>query len=254
MIRKTLMSATLTAGLASGAPVLAFDISAMSEAESSAFGEAVRDYLLANPDLLREWIDALQQNEAVAEAAADSTLVAANAEEIFGDDHSWTGGNPEGDVTLVEFLDYRCGYCRKAHPEVKELVASDGNIRKIVKEFPILGDESVLASRFAIAVKAVAGDDAYGAMSDALMRHRGAFTRDTLEGMARDAGLDADAVMARMDAPDVSAVIEANYALAKTLGISGTPTFVLEDQMLRGYVPLDGMRTVVAEVRAAENR
>jgi protein-disulfide isomerase len=247
MFSRWLTAGALAATLA--VPAQAFDIESMTESEEDAFGQAVREYLMANPELLREWISLLQDSEAAAEAAADGDLVAAHAAEIYDDGHSWVGGNPDGDVTLVEFLDYRCGYCRRAHPEVRELVSTDGNIRKIIKEFPILGDESVLASRFAISVKQVEGDDAYAAMSDMMMTHRGAFTEDTLSRLADEAGLDADAIIERMDAPEVDEVIQKNYALAQAMSIAGTPTFVLGETMLRGYVPLDAMREVVADVR-----
>lgn len=249
MTRNWLTATALAALFALPAAAQNFDFRTMSDSERAAFGDAVRDYLLANPDLLRDWITVLQDSEAQAEAAQDDQLIAANAEAIFEDDSSWIGGNPDGDVTLVEFLDYRCGYCRRAHPEVKELVSSDGNIRKIIKEFPILGDESVEASRFAIAVRQVAGDAAYAEISDTLMTHRGTFTREALKRIADEAGLDSDAVIARMDDESVSEVIAKNYTLAQAMNISGTPTFVLGDTMLRGYLPLDAMREIVAEVR-----
>lgn len=249
MTRNWLTAAALSACLTLPATAQDFDIDAMSDSERAAFGDAVRDYLLANPALLRDWINTLQDSEAQAEAAQDNELIAANAEAIFEDGHSWVGGNLDGDITMVEFLDYRCSYCRRAHPEVQELVSSDGNIRKIIKEFPILGDESVEASRFAIAVRQVAGDDAYSKISDTLMSHRGTFERDALARIAEDAGLDSEVVIARMDDDEVSQVIEKNYALAQAMNISGTPTFVLGETMLRGYVPLDAMREIVAEER-----
>ncbi len=242
------VATTLSAPIAG--PAAALDLSAMSPDETAAFGAAVRDYLVSNPLVLREAIEALQAAEAEQASAGDGQLVAANAEAIFDDDQSWIGGNPEGDVTLVEFLDYRCGYCRKAHPEVAELVASDGNLRKIVKEFPILGPESVEASRFAIATLQLEGPEAYGALNDTLMSYNGAFTRDALAKLGREQGLDSDAIVARMDSDEVSRVIAENHQLAEALQISGTPTFVLGDTMLRGYVPLDGMREILADVRA----
>ena len=243
------LTVTLLLTLAGTGAVRALDLSAMTAAEKEAFGAAVRDYLLENPKVLREAITALQEVEEAEASAADEDLVAMNSAAIFEDGHSFVGGNPEGDVTLVEFIDYRCSFCRRAHPEVSELVESDGNIRKVVKEFPILGPESVEASRFAIAVLQVAGDAAYARMNDTLIAHRGAFTREAMAGIAEEQGLDATAILARMDAPEVTDVIRANHALAEKLQITGTPTFVLGTTMLRGYVPLEGMRAVVSDER-----
>ena len=133
----------LIAALAS--PAAAFDISSMSEAERAAFRAEVRAYLLENPEVLSEAIEVLQQRQAEEAASQDLNLVKANQQDLFQDSHSYVGGNPEGDITVVEFIDYRCGYCRKAHTEVGQLIESDGDIRYIVKEFPILGDQSVIA-------------------------------------------------------------------------------------------------------------
>ena len=242
----------LLAALTLAAPVQALDLTDMTEAERAAFRAEVRSYLLENPDVIMEAVSVLEQREAEAQQAADREMVAAHAEEIFDDGYSWVGGNPEGDVTLVEFLDYRCSYCRRAHDEVAELVESDGNIRLVVKEFPILGPESLASSRFAIAAKQVAGDDAYHAAKEALIRMTGEVTEVTLTRLAETLGLDADAVLAQMESPEVTEEIRRTRALADTLGITGTPTFVLPDRMLRGYVPLEGMRRVVADVRDAE--
>ena len=147
-------------------------------------------------------------------------------------------------------MDYRCGYCRKAYSEVEELVKSDGNIRFVVKEFPILGEASLLSSQFAIAVRQLHGDAAYKTAHDALIALRGEPTPESLARLAGDMGLEAQPILDRMTAPEVMAVIQANHELADKMEISGTPTFVLKSMMLRGYVPLDAMRQIVEEVRA----
>jgi protein-disulfide isomerase len=236
--------------LSAGLPALATDIGQMTEAERQAFGAEVRAYLLENPEVLAEAIEVLNQREAAAEAESDAALVQAHADDLFNDPASWVGGNAEGDITVVEFTDYRCGYCRKAHAEVADLVESDGSIRFIVKEFPILGEASLISARFAIAVLQIGGDAAYAAAHDALITLRGEPTPIALAGIAGDLGLDADAVLAAMDSPEVTAVIAANHDLGTRLGINGTPTFVINGTMLRGYVPLDGMRQIVADERA----
>ncbi|WP_432618831.1 DsbA family protein [Albidovulum sp.] len=232
------------------APALALDLKAMSEEEKAAFGEAVRGYLLENPEVLSEAIDVLNQRQANAEAENDRTLVKTNADAIFEDGVSYVGGNPEGDITVVEFIDYNCGYCKKAHPEVMKLIAKDGNIRYIVKEFPILGEQSVLASQFAIAVLQVAGPEAYEKINAGFYESfRGDMTPDTLAAFAREFGLDPVPIMARMDAPEVTRIIADNHALAQRLKITGTPAFVMGGQMIRGYVPLATMQETVADER-----
>ena len=235
--------AALCLGLAT--PVSALDLSAMSEAERTAFGAAVRSYLLENPNVLMEAIGVLEQQREADGAARDLAMLRDNAAQIFADPADWAGGNLAGDITVVEFVDYRCGYCRKAHDEVAQLVALDGNVRLVLKEFPILGEESLTSSRFAIAVRRLAGDDAYKQAHDALIALRGPVDAAALGALAAELGLDITAVAKEMESPAVADIIRANHELASLLEINGTPTFVIKETMVRGYVPLDGMRQIV---------
>lgn len=230
----------------------ALDLNAMNDAEKAEFGAQVREYLLENPEVIIEAINILEQRNAVAEAAADKELVAANAAELFDDGYSWVGGNPDGDITLVEFMDYRCGYCRRAVPEVANLLASDGNIRFVIKELPILGDASVLSSRFAVATKHVAGGDAYKQVHDALMAFNGEPSEVTLRRISDGLGLDSDAIIAAMDSDSVTDEISRTRALAQRMQISGTPSFVLGTELLRGYLPADQMQQIADGVRAEQ--
>lgn len=245
MLRSLLLSTALLVA----SPAVSLDLNAMSDAEKSQFNDAVRAYLLDNPEVLLEAMDVLEKRSAAAQAAGDDTLIQVNADALFNDEASFVGGNPDGDITIVEFLDYRCGYCRKAHDEVAELLKSDGNIRLIVKELPILGEDSVVASRFAIATLRIAGPEAYHAMNDTLMTTNKPMAPAILAAMAVDAGLDGDAIVAEMNSDAVSDIILQNRQLAQRMQINGTPSFVFENQMLRGYVPLDGMRQLVGELR-----
>lgn len=222
----------------------------MSDIERDALREEIRAYLLDNPEVLVEAMNVLQSREQDAAAQRDLMLLATNAEAIFASPDDWVGGNPDGDVTLVEFIDYRCGYCRKAYAEVAELVETDGNIRFVVKEFPILGEASLISAQFAIAVRQLHGDTAYETVHDALIDLRGEPNTETLSRLASDLDLEPQPILDRMGSDEVMAVIKANHALADTLEISGTPTFVLKGMMLRGYLPLNVMRDIVAEVRA----
>lgn len=222
----------------------------MTEAERKVLHDEVRAYLLENPEVLIEAMDVLQKREELAGLERDTKIIAANSARIFANPNDWVGGNPNGDITLVEFMDYRCGYCRKAYAEVEELIASDGNIRFVVKEFPILGEASMLSAQFAIALRQLHGDEAYEKAHDALIALRGEPTIETLTRLAGDLGYDAKPVLDRMDAPEVMAVIQDNYALAEMMDITGTPAFIMGDGVMRGYAPLDVMRDFVADMRA----
>ena len=242
------LAAALTA-----APLAADGIGDMTDAERATFRAEIRDYLLQHPEVLLEAIAVLEQRQAQAETMQDQAMVMANAAALFESEHDWEGGNPEGDIVLVEFMDYRCGYCRRAQPDVERLISTDGNIRYIVKEFPILGDESIMASRFAISARQNIGDDAYELLHVALMQMRADVTEDSLRRLAESLELDAGVILAGMNAPEVDEVIAANHALAGILQITGTPTFVMNDQMLRGYMPYEGMAALAAEIRAQTN-
>ena len=245
MIARLIAALAITIAL----PVQAFELDAMSDDERAAFRAEVRAYLLDNPEVLREAITILQQRDAQAQEEQDLSLARANAKALFDDGHSFVGGNPDGDITVVEFLDYRCGYCKRAFSEVTELVNADQNIRFVIKELPILGEQSVLAARFAIATQLLAGDEAYKDVHDTLMELRSDINEASLARVAQALGLDDAAIRAKMDSDDVNAIIAKNRALAQRMQISGTPTFVIGDQMVRGYVELSQMEQIVAAVR-----
>jgi len=222
---------------------------ALTETERAAFGAEVRAYLLENPEILSEMVALLEERQQAATEAEDGALVATQAGALFDDGFSYVGGNPEGDVTIVEFLDYQCSFCRRAHGEVMSLLAEDGNIRWIVKELPILGPASVTASRAAIATLIAAGPDAYGALNDHLMRLDGPVTDASLDAGLVAAGVDPAAIRAAMDDPEIDRRIAETRALAERLAIRGTPSFVFGDRMVRGFVTADVMRGLVEDLR-----
>jgi len=247
---KNLLALVAAATVALTAPATALDLDNLTEAERDAFRAEIRAYLLDNPEVLMEAIGVLEERQANAEAEAAMMAVAANADLIYNSQFDWTGGNPEGDITIVEFMDYRCGYCRRASPEIDALLERDGNIQLIVKEFPILGEQSVLASRFAIATRIALGDEAYLTIHNALMEMRGDVSEPALAALAQDNGLDPEAILGAMDDPIVETTINTNRMLGQRLGITGTPSFVFGDQLVGGYVPIDGMIEIVAALRA----
>jgi len=244
-----LVAPAFASALALATPAVAMDLTELTDAERAQFRAEVRAYLMENPEVILQAVEQMQNRQAEAQMQADFDLVTANADEIFDDGYSWVGGNPDGDITLVEFLDYRCGYCKRAHGEVAKLLETDGNIKLIVKEFPILGDQSMLASRFAVATKQVAGGDAYKQLNDALMAFNGEVSLPALRRLGESFDLDVPAIEAKMDSDEVIQEITQTRALAQKLQITGTPTFVMQDEMLRGYLPYDQMMALVDEKR-----
>lgn len=250
MFKSRLASSLLALTLATSVHAADLDLDNMTDAQRDAFGAQVRAYLLDNPQVIMEAVQVLEARQAEEQAQSDVDLVSANADEIFNDGYSWVGGNPDGDVTIVEFFDYRCGFCRRAHPEVQALLEADGNIRYVAKELPILGENSVASARFALAVREVAGDEAYKEAGDALIALNADMEEPVMRRLADTLGLDADAVIAAMDSEAVSDQLSQTRALAQTLQINGTPSFVMGDQMIRGYLPLEAMQEVIAEERS----
>ncbi|MBF9041808.1 thioredoxin domain-containing protein [Rhodobacterales bacterium HKCCE4037] len=248
---KRLFLGAATAALLAG-PALATDLNELTDAEREAFRAEVRAYLVENPEVLMEAFAVLEQRQAEMEAEAQALAVVENENAIFNSAFDFVGGNPDGDVVIVEFVDYRCTFCRRAHPEVTELVAGDGNIRLVTKEFPILGEQSELASRFAIATRIALGDEAYDQMGDALYAMRQDVTELSLARLASDLGYDSEAIFAAMDDPLVEATINYNRDLGGRMGITGTPSFVFGDQMVQGYVPLANMQEIVSILRETD--
>ncbi|MEM9129651.1 MAG: DsbA family protein [Pseudomonadota bacterium] len=239
-----------TAALALTLPASALDVNSMSDIERDAFQQEVRRYLLENPEIIIEAIGLLEERQAQDQAQADIDLVRANKDALFNDANSWSGGNLDGDITLVEFVDYRCGYCRRAAPELQSFLNTDTNVRIIVKEFPILGDASLISSRFAIATRQLAGDNAYKSVHDALLAMNGDVNSRSLKRLGRSLDLPTDDIIAHMDSHEVTAVIAANHQLAQKLNISGTPTFVIGEQMVRGFIDADQLQQISNDMRS----
>jgi protein-disulfide isomerase len=225
--------------------------SPFSDRDRAALHAEIRAYLLANPHIVREMVALLEAQDAADQAATDRVLLDEHAERLFDDGFSAVRGNPEGSLTVVEFLDYQCGFCRRADPEIAELLASDGDIRLIVKEIPILGPGSELAARAAIASLIAEGPDAYASLGARLMATEGDVTEASLDAALEGAGLDPAAIRAGMADPEVDRRLAETRALAQDLGIQGTPTFVFGDRFVRGYIPLADMEALVAELRTA---
>lgn len=241
-------------------PLHAFDFSKMTETERQQFRDEVRSYLLEYPEVLMEAIDVLRGREeeqaagdAETERAADMELVSQYRDELYNDGYSYIGGNPDGDLTIVEFIDYRCAFCRRAHPELAEILKQDGNIRWIVKEFPILGQESVNSSRVAIATLRTQGPDAYLRMHNVLMQYDGPVNKKTVVRLAKSAAVDADAILKSYDDEEIDRIISDVRDLGQKMRVSGTPTFTVGDIMVRGYLPKPQFEGAIEHSRSLSN-
>ena len=227
----------------------ALDLSKMSAAERALLQEEIRLYLLENPEIIMEAVDVLRKKEQQAAIQSDFELVKKHEKAIFEDGFSFIGGNPNGDITLVEFVDYRCGYCKKAHNEVEKLLSTDGNIRFVIKEFPILGDDSLVLSKFALAIKIVHGDEIYKLVHDILFKMKSPPSEKAFNQIMSNLNLDANLVKSAMESNEVNGMIAYTRTLAERLKISGTPTFIMNDELIRGYVPFDALINIVYNKR-----
>lgn len=247
-LRRLGRAAALITGLVGGIAALPVAAAAQTATtDKAAVEKIVRDYILANPEIITEALQLLQAKKKLAEAAADRQMLAANRAQLVSDPTSPVGGNAKGDVTVVEFFDYRCGVCKRVHPIVDQLVKTDPNIRRVYKEWPILGPNSVLAARAAIASRK---QGKYLAFHKVMMEANSGFSEDAIMAMAESVGIDAARLRRDMRSPETDAVIRKNYALAERLKLNGTPSFVIGDTLLRGGRDLESLRALVAEARA----
>jgi protein-disulfide isomerase len=208
--------------------------------------EVLRKALREDPSILREAIAAMQAAEETNRASAQRGAIATHADALLRNAADPVKGNPQGNVTLVEFFDARCGYCKILHPTMQQLLQSDPNIRVVMKDLPILGPNSVVASR---ALLASQRQGKYVQFQDALMRLRGEPTEAVLKTEAERIGLDWARLRRDMDDPAIAQRLEANVALAQALSIQGTPALIIGDTLVPGAVDLATLQQLVAQAR-----
>lgn len=227
-------------------PLRAASTAELAPEQRPTIESVIHDYLLQHPEVLLEALRAAEEKlRSDAGDKAKQALVARRSE-IFDDPETPVGGNPKGDVTLVEFFDYRCPYCKQVQPRLRELLASDRELRIAYKEFPILGAVSVVSARAGLAAHR---QGKYEAFHEAMMSASGQITEDTAYQVAGSVGLDVDRLKRDMAAPQIEAALKANHALADALDISGTPGFVVGDQIVPGAIELSSLKELVAGAR-----
>ncbi|MGH7124574.1 MAG: DsbA family protein [Stellaceae bacterium] len=213
-----------------------------------AIEQIIHDYLIAHPEVLLEALKAGDAKAKAQEEAEQRAQIVQHQSELLHDAKSPVGGNPAGDVTIVEFFDYRCPYCKQVEPALEALIKEDPRIRIVYKEFPILGPESLVASQVSLAALKQSSKK-YMSLHAALMGIKGELSTDTILKTAESVGLDVAKIKADMTGRDIDALIKRNYDLADTLKITGTPAFIIGTAMSPGAVDLATFRKMVADAR-----
>lgn len=236
------LAATALALCLSATPVVAEDLS--RDEMKALVLETIRE----NPQIVVEAIEMLQAREAQAKAQQVQAVLRANREALERDPNAAVIGNPDGAVTVVEFFDYNCGYCRQVFDDVKALVAADSDVRVVMREWPILGEASVFAARAALASR---NQGKYQEFHIALMEQEGRANEGSVMKIAADLGMDIDQLRSDMDAPEVTAHLQTSMQLTQALGLNGTPAFVFGSELVPGAIELKQMKALVEQAREA---
>jgi protein-disulfide isomerase len=207
----------------------------------------IGDYLKSHPDVLIDAIQAADDKMKADEKDKAQQALAAHRKAVFDDPQSPVGGNPKGDVTLVEFFDYRCPYCKQVEPALEKLVADDHKLRFVFKEFPVLGPDSETAAHAALA----AGQQGkYDVFHRAMMNAPGHIDEATIYKVAASVGLDLDRLKQDMKSPDIDKELKANLDLGNDLDLSGTPSFIVGDTIIPGAISAEELKQLVATARS----
>jgi len=213
-------------------------------------GTIVRDYLMKNPEVLQEVIGELEKRQAVAEADKHMAAISTHKEALFNSKRQVNLGNPQGDVTLVEFFDYNCGYCKRALADMLELLKSDQKLRFVLKEFPVLGPGSVEAAQVAVAVNMQdRTGKKYLEFHQKLLGGRGQIDKAKALAAAKEVGLDMARIEKDLQSGEVKATLEESVKLAEALGISGTPSYVVGQSVIPGAVCVGALKQQIEAAR-----
>lgn len=240
-------AAVLLAGIALPAPAFALD-----EAQKKEFGEFIREYLIANPEIIEEAQFALQAKREAEKVAMAKSAIGDHAEQIFNAPGDMVIGNPDGDVTVVEFFDYNCGFCKRALSDMQEIVKEDPNIRFVLKEFPILGPDSMAAHRVAMSFRKLMPEK-YEEFHVQLLGSEVRATEEQAIAVATSLGADESKLRDGMDDPEIVESIRLAYSLADALGINGTPAYVIGDEAIFGAMGTEVLQKKIANVRKCQS-
>lgn len=237
-----------------GAPAVA-SAQKFSDEQRSQIESIIKEYLVSHPEVLEEASEELGKRQAAAQAEKHQQAIKDNADIIYNSPRGVTVGNKNGDVTMVEFFDYNCGYCKRAMTDMMELMKDDPNLKVVLKEFPVLGPPSVEAAQVAIAVRMQdPTGKKYLDFHQKLLGGRGQADKARALAAAKDAGLDPAKIEKDMNSPEVRATIEESFKLAESMGMNGTPSYVIGKQVVVGAVGLETLRQKVAQARCGKEQ
>ncbi len=229
-----------------GCQAMAEGVSPTDPAWQEAVDAAIRNYIYAHPEVIVESLRAMEAKQQETEQADRHKKIAARQADLLHDAMSPASGNPTGDVTVVEFFDYRCGFCKRVAGAVTQLQKDDGNVRVVYKDFPILGELSIFAAKAALAAR---NQGKHQVFHEALLDSHNELTRDALFAIAARVGLDADQLQKDMESPDIQATLDRTRLLGNELGITGTPAFIIGADFRPGALELKELKDLIARAR-----
>ena len=209
----------------------------------------VRDYLLKNPEVLRDALEVMEKRQSQEDQNKQRQAISSNAKLIFESTRGPSFGNPQGDVTLVEFFDYNCGYCKRAMQDVMQLTKDDPKLKVVFKEFPVLGPGSVEAAKVAVAVRMQDKGGKYIEFHRRLLGSRGEANKERALAAAKDAGFDMARIEKDLQSPEIADTVKESARLAESLGLNGTPTFVIADELVIGAQGYDTLKSKIDAAR-----
>ena len=239
------IAAAMLLALPATAPAQSFSPDQRHEIET-----IVKDYLIAHPEVMQDILAAVDKHQKDAEAQKTAATIKANKATLFNSPHQVVLGNPHGNVTAVEFFDYNCGFCKHALPDMLKLLQTDTNLKFVLKEFPVLGPGSVEAAHVAVAARMQDPTGAkYIEFHQKLLGGRGAADLARALAVAKEVGFDMERIQKDMNSPEVKTTIDEDMKLADELGIDGTPSYVIGDQLVVGAVGFDELKQKLAAMQ-----
>jgi protein-disulfide isomerase len=247
---KLIAALSLAAALAAAAASFALPARAddFTPAQKQELGAFIRDYLVNNPEVLRDAIEALDKHDKATAEAVREKAVASESGPLFSSKYQATIGNPKASATLVEFFDYNCHFCKGALPDITKLMKDDSNLKLVLKDFPVLGPGSVEAAKVASAARNQLPGDKFWAFHSKLLAMHGPIGKAEAMAVAKELGLDMDKLAKDMESPDIKIGLDETMRLADALQINGTPTFVVGQDVVVGAVGYDQLKGKIDSV------